>query len=308
MEIRILTPVFNDWHSCSVLIQNVSKLFSADNSVHYSFIVVDDGSTEEAPEGFTSQNVRIVHLNRNIGHQRAIVLGLCHIQEHEPCDYVIVMDADGEDKPDDIIRLLDSAKQQQNNIIFGKRQRRVESLWFRFFYFWYKVMFRLLTGKQINFGNFCVIPSARLKTLIYVSELWNHFSGGIIRSRIPYSTIPLDRGKRYSGKSKMNFISLIIHGLSGISIYTDAVAVRILVTTFTAIMIAAIGIFIVAGIRFFTPFAIPGWASFVTLGFLIIIFQAFLISVLMIFSVLSYRTQRHFIPALEYKDFIRNIK
>jgi len=165
-----------------------------------------------------------------------------------------------------------------------------------------------MTAQKINFGNFCVIPFERVNNLVYVSDIWNHFSGGVIRSRIPYSSIPLDRGTRYFGSSKMNFFSLVIHGLSAIAVYTDILAVRILVSTFFLIAFSITGIFIVSAIRFFTPLAIPGWASFVVLSFLILIFQAFLISLLLLFNVLNYRTQRHFIPALEYKNFISSIK
>jgi hypothetical protein len=217
------------------------------------------------------------------------------------------MDADGEDKPEDIPLLVEKAKAEKDKIIFGTRQRRYEGLWFRLFYFLYKIVFRSLTGKKISFGNFCAIPYKRLMNIVYVSDLWNHFSGGLIRSRIPYTSIPLERGVRYHGTSKMNFISLIIHGLSAISVYTDTLAVRSLIVTFAAICIATIGIITVAAIRFFTPFAIPGWASFVTLSFLIIIFQAFLISLLLIFSVLSYRTQNRFIPAVSYKSYIQHL-
>jgi polyisoprenyl-phosphate glycosyltransferase len=170
--------------------------------------------------------------------------------------------------------------------------------------FGFVFIYRLLTGKKINFGNFCAIPFKKVNNLVFVSDIWNHFSGGIIRSRLAYTSIDIDRGTRYHGKSKMNFFALVIHGLSAIAVYTDVLAVRILISTFGLITISLIGIFVVTGIRFFTPFAIPGWASFVVLSFLILIFQAFLISLLLLFNVLNYRTQRHFIPALEYKNFI----
>jgi len=308
MKVNILIPVFNDWESCSRLIQDIDLEFSKENSFLVHFFIVDDCSTDLIPYNFHERlkTIEIITLNRNVGHQRAIAIGLCYINDQAACDFVVVMDGDGEDKASDIAALLSNAKEQKDKIIFGTRKKRYEGFWFRLFYILYKNIYRLLTGKKISFGNFCAIPFSKVNNLVFVSDIWNHFSGGIIRSKLSYTSIDIDRGTRYHGKSKMNFFSLVIHGLSAIAVYTDVLAVRILFSTFGLISLSLFGILIVTGIRFFTPFAIPGWASFVVLSFLILIFQAFLISLLLLFNVLNYRTQRHFIPALEYKNFIMN--
>jgi hypothetical protein len=307
LDVAIIMPVFNDWESAEILLKNAESIFKKDGRFNPKFILVNDFSLDEAPESFVnliSYEVQILNLIKNVGHQRAIVLGLCYINENYKCEYVVVIDADGEDKPEDIIVLLDSAIEEKGKIIFAKRSSRFEAKWFQLFYFFYKAVFKILTGKQINFGNFCAIPFKRLKNLIYVSELWNHFSVGIVRSKTPFYTIPLDRGKRYKGKSKMNFINLVIHGLSAISVFTDVLAVRILLFSIILIANALLAIFIVAGIRLFTDLAIPGWASSVILSMTIVIIQAFLISLFLVFSVLNYRTQQSFIPAYEYKKYI----
>ncbi len=303
-NIHIVTPVFNDWESCAKLIADIRKCSLPEKGYSVKVLVVDDCSTDAAPADFAAEDLTILPLCRNVGHQRAIAIGLCWLNDHAPCDYVVVMDGDGEDRPTDIVRLLELATDGSNKIVFGTRQKRYEGLWFRLFYRLYKVAFRMLTGQQISFGNFCAIPFGRIHSLVHVSDIWNHFSGAVIRSRLPYTSLPLDRGTRYAGSSKMNFFSLVIHGLSAIAVYTDILAVRMLVSTFFLILLAVLGIFTVAGIRFFTPLAIPGWATFVTLSFMIIIFQAFLISLLLLFNVLSYRTQRHIIPALEYRNYL----
>ncbi len=307
IEVAIVMPVFNDWESAKILLENAEAIFKKDGRFVPKFIVVNDFSLEEAPADFvdcSSYEVSILNLIKNVGHQRAIVLGLCYINDHYNCKYVVVIDADGEDKPEDIIVLLDTAIEQNGKIVFAKRSNRFEAIWFQIFYFFYKAVFKILTGKQINFGNFCAIPFKRLKNLIYVSELWNHFSVGIVRSKTPFDTVPLSRGKRYKGKSKMNFINLVMHGLSAISVFTDVLAVRILLFSIILIVNALLAIFIVAGIRLFTDLAIPGWASSIILGMTIVIIQAFLISLFLVFSVLNYRTQQSFIPAYEYKKYI----
>lgn len=306
MRVNVIIPVFNDWRSCATLIRHIREEIKHTPGTAVSFYLVDDCSTEPCgePSLINDASVTIITLNRNVGHQRAIALGLCYVFDNSTGDYLIVMDGDGEDKPEDIRKLLEAGRKHEDSIIFGMRKKRYAGFKFKFFYALYKIIFRILTGQRISFGNFCAIPHSRLKNLVYLPDIWNHFSGGIIRSRIPYSTLPFDRGKRYFGESKMNFIDLIIHGLSAVSVYTDMLAVRILIATFSLISLAAMGIVTATAIRLFTPFAIPGWASFVVMGFLIIIFQAFLISLLLLFNVLNIRTQRHFIPIREYKNFI----
>jgi len=309
MKVGILIPLYNDWASCAELLSRIRTVTAHGGVSSVQCFVVDDASTEPCPDALRTAyaETEVIRLTRNTGHQRAITIGLCHISAHHSLDYVVVMDGDGEDKPEDLPDLLRETDQHQGKIVFGKRNKRFESVSFRLFYSMYKWLFRILTGRTITFGNFCAIPFSRLQDLVHVSEVWNHFSGGIIRSGIPYSTLALDRGKRYRGSSKMNFISLVIHGLSAISVHTDTLAVRMLLSSLVLIGVLSVGILIVAGIRFFTPFAIPGWASFVVLGLLILIFQAFLISLLLVFSVLNYRTQRHVIPAHEYTHFIRSV-
>ena len=308
MKYIILIPCFNDWEALGLLLAKMQQTTDATLMGNISFLIVNDCSTMEPPD-FENINstIHILNLNRNIGHQRAIAIGLSYINFNLPCDNVLVMDADGEDKPEDIETLIKS-KLAAKSIVFAKRTKRQEGLVFGFFYKIYKMVFRLLTGKKIEFGNFCMIPFHLLKNIVFVSEIWNHFSGGVIRSKVQYSSIPLERGKRLAGTSKMNFTSLIIHGMSAVSVHIDTVAVRLLLLSISLIVSAFAGIIVVSGIRLFTPFAIPGWASYLVLAFSILLFQAFLISLFLVFVVLTYRTQKHFIPAVEYKNFIAEVK
>ena len=308
MKHIILIPCFNDWEALQLLIARIQQVTEQSLYQSFSFLILDDCSTQPiASFNFSNVPIEVLQLNRNIGHQRAIAIGLSYIQFNLPCDNVIVMDADGEDKPEDISTLI-NAIASKKSIVFARRTKRQEGFVFGFFYSIYKIVFRLLTGKKIEFGNFCIIPYHLLKNIVYVSEIWNHFSGGVIRSKVQYSSIPLERGRRLAGKSKMNFTSLIIHGMSAVSVHIDTVAVRLLLFSIGLILSAFLGIITVSGIRLFTPFAIPGWASYLVLAFSILLFQAFLISLFLVFVVLTYRTQKHFIPAVEYKNFIAEVK
>jgi polyisoprenyl-phosphate glycosyltransferase len=309
MKVSILSPVFNDWEALSILIQNVKKLYN-EKWTELRFLVVNDSSTLEPDlEKFKGENLDIIHLNCNLSHQRAIAVGLAYLSEnHKDLDYVVVMDSDGEDKPEHIAHLLEAALENPKKIVFAERKKRTESLGFKFFYLIYKAVFKMLTGHLINFGNFSVIPVGLLKKISFVSEIWNNYPGGIIRSKLPLWSIPLDRGKRYAGNSKMNFTSLIIHGMSAISVFLDFTAVRIVLGIIFIFMTIGLASGIVLYIKFGLNQATPGWATTVLFASFSVALQCFTIALFILFMVLSSRRYTSFIPALGYKSFIDKVE
>jgi polyisoprenyl-phosphate glycosyltransferase len=309
-SVKILIPLYNDWESLYLLIRKIESCVSPDTFRQFSFLVVNDCSYLEIDTQRIDSHVsvEVLHLSRNMGHQKAIAIGLAYLHEHDNCQKVIVMDSDGEDRPEDLENILTASVEKPNKIIFAQRLKRQEGFAFRFFYKIYKLIFQIFTGKSIAFGNFCIIPSNVLHKVVYVSEIWNHFSGGIIRSKLPYDTIPLNRGKRLAGESKMNFSSLILHGLGAVSVHLDTVAVRLLLFFIGLIVIATVGILMVLGVKFFSPFNIPNVASIIVVSLMIVLAQAFMVCLFLVFMVLTYRTHIHFVPALQYKDFILNVE
>jgi polyisoprenyl-phosphate glycosyltransferase len=308
--IKILIPLYNDWDALDLLLKEIKKSVSGELFSKLSFVIVDDCSSIPCEvQRFSNYDLSIIRLWRNVSHQKAIALGLSYLSQEVDFEKVIVMDSDGEDKPSDIQRLYDASLQEPNKIIFAKRSKRSEGIVFKIGYFVYKLLFGLLTGKVIEFGNFSILSFQQARKLSYVSEIWNHFSGGIIRSKLPYSSIPIERGIRLAGKSKMNFVSLVLHGLSAISVHLDTVAVRILIGSLLMTAVAGLGAVIVLIIRILSPEnASPGWATTLITASIIIILQALLSSLFLIFTVLNYRTQKHFIPAKEYSDFIEKVE
>ncbi|KAB7732500.1 glycosyltransferase [Rudanella paleaurantiibacter] len=308
--IYVVIPLFNDWEALSLLLERMRAVVPAPLLDRLSFLVVDDCSAQDyrtLPTGI-GRSLSILRLYRNVGHQKAIALGLSYLADEKVSCPVIVMDSDGEDQPEDIARLVAASEQQPGHVVFAHRAKRRERLLFRVFYSLYKGMFRLLTGKVITFGNFSLVPAPLLRKLAHVSEIWNNYPGGVIRSRLPYTAIPLERGKRLAGESKMNFVSLILHGLSTVSVLMDTTAVRIALFCVLAAAASVVGIGLVVVVRFFTDFGpkpgVPSWGSFLVFSFLVVIMQAFLISLLLVFIVLTYRTQPQFIPAIEYQSFV----
>jgi polyisoprenyl-phosphate glycosyltransferase len=308
--IKILIPLYNDWDALELLLSEIKERNSVELFAKLSFVVVDDCSSVSYDiQRFYGYNLSIIRLWRNVSHQKAIALGLAYLTQNVDFEKVIVMDSDGEDRPVDIEALYKASLQEPDKIIFAKRSKRSEGLVFRLGYTIYKFLFGLLTGKTIEFGNFSILPFRQAQKLAYVSEIWNHFPGGIIRSKLSYTSIPIERGKRLAGKSKMNFVSLVLHGLSAVSVHLDTVAVRILIGSLVMILLAILGAVLVLIIKFLSPEnASPGWATTLVTASIIVILQAFLSSLFLIFTVLNYRTQKHFIPAKEYSDFIEKIE
>lgn len=313
--IIILTPVYNDWHSFMRLMSDLDQCAGALRDVCLDVIAIDDGSTDtlfdanaQTGEYKRIRAISVLHLARNLGHQKAIALGIAYINANMPCDLVVVMDADGEDQPKDVAKLLEKSEYFPGNIIFARRARRSEGLVFRAFYFLYKVFFKLLTGREIAFGNFSLIPGNLVNRVAHLPEIWNHFAAGIMRANIPWASIPTKRGKRYSGKSSMNFIALVIHGLSAISVYIEILTVRLMLFAIVVILIGIVSFLILLYVKYLTPLAIPGWATNVAIGIVVIMFQAILLLALLAFLSLNYRSNKLFIPAKDYQDYLLNLE
>ncbi len=315
-SILILMPVFNDWESAGMLIGKIDAAL-APHALSASIVIVNDGSTLPPsinPPQFQNlqavKAVSVLHLKRNLGHQRAIVVGLSYIESQYSNNFpVVVMDADGEDDPKFIIWLLEKYQNETSQqIVFARRTKRSEGVTFRLFYWIYRFLFRFLTGREIRFGNFSLIPQPLLPQLLVVSEIWNHYACGIEKSRLPFAEINVPRARRLSGKSKMNFVSLVLHGLSGISVYGDIVGARLLILFAMSACICFVAIVIVFFVRFGTSLAAPGWATSAVGILLIIILQNILLSIIFSFITLASRNNNHFIPWRDCPIFISHVE
>lgn len=307
-SIFVVVPVYNDWESCQLLVAAILLKNEPSFTDRIVFVWVNDGSSQTLPSELLrlGKHDFFIDLTRNVGHQKAIALGISYVASEFRGYSIIVMDADGEDQPQHL-SLLAKAGESNSKIVFARRTKRHEGPVFQLFYQIYKMVFRILTGKSIAFGNFSFIPAQQVLHVAHVSEIWNHYSGGIIKSRIPYTNIPLERGKRLAGESKMNFSSLVLHGLSAVAVHSDTMAVRLLLFCAGLVGLSICSIGVVAFIKFFTPFASPGWATTVVSTFTSLIMQSFLVSLLLLFLVLMYRTQRLFIPAKDFGDYVLKV-
>ncbi len=304
MKIQIVFPVYNDWEALKLLLTKTESIFK-NKDTQLSYLAVDDcSSLAFDASNFKEFDIKVIHLMSNQGHQRAIAIGLSYLADHNEADLVIVMDSDGEDQPEHILDLIEKSKSSPDKIIFAQRKKRTESFAFKLFYLVYKFIFKFLTGHVITFGNYSLIPASKIKKLANVSEIWNNYPGGVIRSKLPFDSVPLDRGVRLAGKSKMNFTSLILHGMSAISVFLDFTAVRILIFASIMVSFSVVGAAFAIYLKFVLHQATPGWASNLVMGFFIVFIQGFFIALFILFMVLSSRRYNSFIPYFGYKKFI----
>jgi hypothetical protein len=309
-QIAVVTPVLDDWACFASLVSEISSRFTGSDLV-FQIYAVDDGSTAPfdlarvvlPPESCVAV-VEIIRLAVNLGHQRAIAVGLCIVADRDDVDSVLIMDSDGEDRPIDIPALLAANQQCPAHVVFAGRAKRSETRAFRFWYLVYKLIFYMLTGRMINFGNYSIIPMSAVRRLVRMPELWNNLAASILRSRLPFVTVPTVRGMRYTGRSTMNLVSLVVHGLSAMSVYSDTIFVRILlVAAFTA-GISTAGIIAVTIIRFTTDLAVPGWATTAVGNLLIILLQTVVIIAAASLPMLAGRSSRPIIPILDSQPYI----
>ena len=314
LPLTILVPVFNDWTAARFLVEQLDSVFGQ-HGLTAQIIFVDDGSLERVPDQFPAtpprniQQIQSVELRTNLGHQRALCVGLVHLQRSGITSPVVVMDSDGEDAPSDIPRLLEKFVAEGNRkVIFAARRLRAEGLVFKFFYKLYRTIHRLVVGFDPRFGNFSVLPAAVLERLVVTPDLWNHYAATVVKMKLPYSTLPLDRSRRFAGESRMGFVGLVIHGLSAMSVFGETVGVRLLIScgVFGVLtMIAIVAAFIV---KVATNLAIPGWATYVTGLLLLLLSQLVVLSLVFIFVALYSRGQSSFVPARDCPIYIGNVR
>ena len=303
-------PVYEDWAEALQLCERLDKVFP--ESISTEVLLVDDGSVYSTPpielafRPSRLKTISILRLHRNVGHQRAIAIALAYAHANLTADALAVMDADGEDAPADLPRLIAAMEgASRPSAVFAERGKRPEPPMFRIGYQLYRLLHRVLTGRDIRFGNFSVLPWQHLDSLVTYQELWNHYAATVINSRLPYIRVRCDRLRRAGGKSHMNFVRLVLHGLSGLFANHEIVGTRMLVAA-SAIFVAsfaAILTLVVDGIRGnVTPLSATIIVSFLTL----LMFQVITASAMVLFSLMINRGNLGFLPRRDYSYFVRD--
>ena len=228
-KIKILIPVYNDWKAVSKLLDEINNL-SIDPEFQISIFIVNDASNHDRPveekDLDNINSIKILNMKINQGHTRCIATGLKYIYEKEDFDYVIPMDGDGEDRPEEIKEFLNQIENSNDRPIVGERIKRSEDFLFKSCYQIHKLITLTFTGKSIKYGNFTCLPKTTVKKMINEKATWNSFSGSLKKIEKDLLSIPSIRGTRYHGPSQMNFSSLMKHSLSIISVFRSTVLIR----------------------------------------------------------------------------------
>ncbi len=267
----VVTPVYEDKTSARRLFKEIVTQFGG----RIYIVAVDDGSVHEPVDSSWLAEAGaqgcILTLGQNVGHQKAIAVGICYAAEHFPDLPVLTIDSDGEDVPETIHSLIANLN-DKTDVVVAKRMKRVETIKFKTFYAIYKVVFKLLTGRTINFGNFALYSSFAVSRLSKMPQLWIHIAGTVLSSRLRVQYVPLDRGARYAGKSKMNFVSLVLHGFRGLMVFAEDVLVRVGIVCLGMTFLAALGVIIAIFLKMI-GMATPGWFSVIVGVFCLIMLQ-----------------------------------
>jgi len=229
IKIIILIPIYNDWQSVLRLLENIDlQIKNLDQEI--SVLIINDGSVEEKPKYNKEFNkitsVKIINMKKNRGHARCNASGLKYINEKEEFDYVIPMDGDGEDRPEELNLLIEKIKEYPNTVITANRVKRSEGFIFKFCYLAHKYLTLVFTGQTIKYGNYTCLPKSVVNEMVNESATWSSFSGSLAKIVKDKKSIPSERGTRYFGPSKMSFINLLKHSLSIITVFKTTLLFR----------------------------------------------------------------------------------
>ncbi len=229
MKIILLIPIYNDRESLKKLIENINFEIQDLNS-EISVVVINDASSQQIIDTYQNlENINsfeIINMKENRGHARCIASGLKYIFEKKEFDYVIPMDGDGEDRPEEIKNFIELSEQVGEQSIVGERVKRSEGLLFQICYKFHKFLTLVFTGQSIKFGNFTCLSKSTIEKMLKEKATWSSFSGSLRKIEKDLVSLPSIRGVRYFGPSKMSFFNLLKHSLSIISVFRKTVLIR----------------------------------------------------------------------------------
>lgn len=311
--VALLIPVFEDWDAVALLCCQLDRVSEDLSGASLRIYLVDDGSALPPPTGpgnwpVTSiASIVSIRLRRNVGHQRAIALGLSYLYDKTDCAATLVMDGDGEDKATDAITLVRQYLADPSQIIFASRRRRLEGWVFQAGYALYRVCHRVLTGIDVRIGNFSIVPRPLMGAVVVSSELWSHYAASVVKARLPFRTIPMDRGERLAGRSRMNYVTLVTHGLSAISVFRELVGSRLLLASSAVAAVGFIALLVLFVIAASGGIIVNQQTIVLLLLLGLIALQALAASFVVAFTILGGRDQSSFLPIRDYPYFVDTV-
>lgn len=304
-RIAIVTPILDDWECLAILAEALHGHL-VPHGWEPIIVAVDDGSRPTpAAHAATGASV-VLRLSRNVGHQRAIAIGLDYVLREVDADVIATMDADGEDRPEDLLPLLAALDEEPNRIVVASRGRRSESWQFVASYYVYKATFRLLTGEYLDFGNYSVMGRPAARRLTAMHELWLSLPGTVVRARLDLVRLSTDRGRRYVGRSRMKVVGLVVHGMSAVGVFVERAFTRVLMAIGILAGLIAVG-FVAALMLKALGLATPGWVTTIAAALVVVLVQTAMIALCGLLLVFGNAANVALAPATTARDLIAGV-
>ena len=302
----ILLPVYEDLPAVSTLLAMIKR--QCNERVHV--VVVDDGSVSQPVTTALFQEAEVdgtlVTLKRTVGHQKALSIGLNTLASRLTDNaHVVIMDSDGEDPPEAIPELVELLESDDVDIVVAARGERVETTRFKIFYWLYKRLFHLLSGKTIDFGNFMALKPRAVARIAVMPETSTHVAAGVLASKLRITSQPVDRTARISGHSKMNFVGLTLHGFRALMVFADAVLVRVGIASLSTGVLATLGV-VIALVLKSMGHATPGWFSVVS-GILFLVVTQTTMLALLLLMITGLTRREEIAPLGSYDAYIEKV-
>ena len=234
-------PCYNDWPSIFKLLENIDKEI-LELKGEFSVLIVNDGSNEKMPETKSVykniKSVKVINMKKNQGHTRSNATGIRYLSKKENYDYLILMDGDGEDRPEEIKLLVNKVLKNEDVSVVAKRVKRSEGLIFSILYNLHKLITLVFTGRIMNFGHYSCLTKKDVDIISLKESLWGNYSGTVKKFISKLDNIPCVRGVRYVQPSKMSFIKLVIHSFSILAVFKYQVLLRSIVFSVILLMLA----------------------------------------------------------------------
>jgi hypothetical protein len=221
-KFTILIPIFNDWESLEKLLNKINDNIKKIKEAQFDCVIINDCSTiKKLKIKIPSQihSIRIINMSKNKGHARCNAFGIKYLSNDTDLDYLILMDGDGEDRPEEIELLVNKVLNEPNKSVVAKRIKRSEGFLFQMLYIIHKYLTLLTTGKLVNFGNYSCLIKSDIKKLSIKGSLWSSYSGTFKKNIENYNEVNSTRGTRYFGPSQMSLFKLLVHSLSIIAVF-----------------------------------------------------------------------------------------
>jgi glycosyltransferase involved in cell wall biosynthesis len=307
--VTILIPVFNDAASARMLLDRLA-VEAARLPCRLAVLFVDDGSSADEAAALPGPTaalplVDVLRLRRNLGHQRAIAIGLAALAAGPRPDFVVVMDGDGEDDPATIAPLLEAAAGGDGHTaVFAARLKRQEGPAFVVGYRMFRLLHLLLVGADVRMGNFSVLPVAVLDRVVGISEIWNHYAAGVVHARIPFRLVPTPRGRRLAGRSKMNLPALVLHGIGALSVWSDVIVARCFLVVALLLGATLTVLTGLVSLRVFAAWLVPAWATGLVGWLVVLLLLLGIVSLLLALFVLGSRNAMNVLPHRDWRDYV----